>query len=215
MLQHAWDMGVPMQWVTGDSVYGCSQELLSPQEQTGGRTLRKLRLAAGEASSQTVAEVIAGLPKSRWRRLGMGGGTKGPRLYDWIRLRVIESYDDATSTRGLEAFPPLGEQTRRDGLLVFLSLLARFPCKRCYGSPEPATALSSALEKPRARSVSKSHEVRHFHSWHRHITLALMAHTRARSRASGSPISASQVAQICWSLPIGFFLTTVVVLKCV
>ena len=122
MLMHAWQMGVPMQWVTGDSVYGCSPRLrqsieqagkwyvlavtslirvwtqrpdvLEPEEQTGGRPRRKVHLRPGAPKSRTVAEVIAELPKSRWRRLSIAVGTKGPRIYDWVRLRVIESYDD-------------------------------------------------------------------------------------------------------------------------
>ena len=99
-----------MQWVTGDSVYGCSSQLRQmieqagkwdvlavtavirvwlerpevsePEEQTGGRARRKVRLAQGAAKSRTVAEVIAELAKSRWRRLSIAVGTKGPRLYD-------------------------------------------------------------------------------------------------------------------------------------
>lgn len=108
MLEHAWQMGVSMQWVTGDSVYGCSSQLhqmieqagkwyvlavtsvirvwterpevLEPEEQTGGRPRRNVRLAPGAAKSRTVAEVIEDLPKSRWRRLSIAVGTKGPRL---------------------------------------------------------------------------------------------------------------------------------------
>jgi hypothetical protein len=115
MLEHAWKMGVPMQWVTGDSVYGCSPqlrqiieqagkwyalavtsvmrvwterpELLQPEEQTGGRPRRKVRLKPGAPKSQTVAEVIAALPKPRWRRLSIGVGTKGPRLYTFVLIR--------------------------------------------------------------------------------------------------------------------------------
>jgi SRSO17 transposase len=96
MLVHAWQMGVPMQWVTGDSVYGCSPQLcqmieqagkwyvlavirvwierlevLDPEEQTGGRPRQKVRLASGAAKSRTVAEVIAELPKSRRHRVSI------------------------------------------------------------------------------------------------------------------------------------------------
>jgi hypothetical protein len=37
-----------------------------------------------------VAEVMARLPKAQWKRLSVGTGTKGPRIYDWARLHVIE-----------------------------------------------------------------------------------------------------------------------------
>ena len=107
---------------TFDSVYGCSPQLrqlienagkwhvlavtsvmrvwiqrpalLEPEEQTGGRPRRAIRLAPGATKPRTVAEVIAALPKRQWKRLSIGAGAKGPRLYDWVRVRVIESYDD-------------------------------------------------------------------------------------------------------------------------
>jgi len=54
--------------------------VLEPEEQTEGRPRRNVRLAPGAAKAQTVAEVIAELPKSRWRRLSIAVGTKGPVL---------------------------------------------------------------------------------------------------------------------------------------
>jgi SRSO17 transposase len=214
MLVHAWEMGVPMRWVTGDSVYGCSPQLrqtieqaekwyvlavtsvmrvwlerpevLPPQEETGGRPRRKVRLSPGAPKSQAVAEVIAGLPKSRWRRLSIGVGTKGPRLYDWLRLRVIESYDDLPgpevwllARRSVSkpdeiayylAFAP------RDISLQMLAVVAgtRYTVEQC-------------IEEAKGEIGFDRYEVRHFHSWYRHMTLALMAHTwlaaqRAESR---------------------------------
>jgi hypothetical protein len=69
-------------------------EVREPEEQTGGRPRRNVRLALGAAKSRPVTEVIADLPKARWRRLSIAVGTKGTRLSDWVRLRVLESYDD-------------------------------------------------------------------------------------------------------------------------
>ena len=60
---------------------------------TGGRPRRAVRLAKDAPKAQTVAAVIAALPKGRWKRLSVGTGTKGPRIYDWARVRVIESRD--------------------------------------------------------------------------------------------------------------------------
>ncbi len=60
---------------------------------TGGRPRRAVRLARGAPKARTVAEVIARLPRAQWKRLSVGTGTKGPRIYDWARVRVIESRD--------------------------------------------------------------------------------------------------------------------------
>jgi SRSO17 transposase len=204
MLEHAWKMGVPMQWVTGDSVYGCSPQLrqlieqagkwyvlavtsvirvwrerpavLEPEEQTGGRPRRNVRLAPGAAKSQTVAEVIAGLPKSRWRRLSIAVGTKGPRLYDWVRLRVIESYDDLP---GLEVWLLARRSINKpDEIAYYLAFAPRSvswqTLLRIAGT---RYTVEQCIEEAKGEVGFDQYEVRHYGSWYRHMTLALMAHT--------------------------------------
>jgi hypothetical protein len=96
--------GCPCAHVTGDSVYGDSPALRAaieahgcwyvlaftsvvrcwlnppplegPQEQTGGRPRRAVRLAPHAPTARTVAEVIARLPREQWKRLSVGTGTK-------------------------------------------------------------------------------------------------------------------------------------------
>lgn len=107
MLKHAWEIGVPMRWVTGDCIYGESTPLrqaieqagkwsvlavrsvtrvwrarpavLAPTDVTGGRPRRAVRLAPGAPKAERVADVIAQLPRQRWRRLRVGAGAKGAR----------------------------------------------------------------------------------------------------------------------------------------
>src|SRR6202165_3502433 len=121
MLLHAWEQGVPMQWVTGDEVYGTSPrlretiqqqgryyvlsvsantrvwtqrpEVEEPQEQTGGRPRRARRLVKGAPMARMVSEVVASLPKHAWKRLAMIEGEKGHISYHWARVRVVESRD--------------------------------------------------------------------------------------------------------------------------
>ena len=87
MLEHAWELGVPMRWVTGDSVYGDSPDLRAaiqaagrwyvlaltavvrcwlepppleePQAQTGGRPRLRVRLAACAAKGAPKAQTKA------------------------------------------------------------------------------------------------------------------------------------------------------------
>jgi hypothetical protein len=65
-----------------------------PQAQTGGRPRRQVRLAAGAPRAETVAEGGASLPRRQWQRRSVGAGAKGPRLYDGVRVRVIERRED-------------------------------------------------------------------------------------------------------------------------
>jgi SRSO17 transposase len=236
MLRHAWQMGVPMRWITGDSVYGDSPQLRQsieqagkwyvlavtsvirvwlerpavqePQEQTGGRPRRKIRLAAGAPKAQTVAEVIAQLPKSRWRRLSVGVGAKGPRLYDWVRVRVVESYDDLPgpevwllARRSVSDPADIAYYLAYAPTSVSLQTLAQVAGTRY--------TVEQCIEEAKGEVGFDQSEVRHFHSWYRHITLALMAHTwvaaqRAAHReknaaggtdgAGGAPLAGGGVA---------------------
>lgn len=78
MLEHTWELGVPMRWVTGDSVYGDSPDLRAAIQAAGwsslrskgpsGRPRRAVRLAKDAPKAKTVAEVIAALPKGQWKR---------------------------------------------------------------------------------------------------------------------------------------------------
>ena len=38
----------------------------------------------------TAAKIAQSLPKSAWRRLSSGEGTKGPRLHDWAYLELAD-----------------------------------------------------------------------------------------------------------------------------
>ena len=122
MLEHAWEQGVPMRWVTGDEVYGDSTKVRDaikgeeghyympavssntpvwrerptvepPTQATGGRPHTKPRLADDAPSPTTVAAVVEEWPEGQWSRLTVAEGEKGPRTYDWAYARVVESRD--------------------------------------------------------------------------------------------------------------------------
>jgi SRSO17 transposase len=118
MLEHAWARGVPMEWVSGDTIYGDDtwlrdrvaqarkkyvlavsantpvwrerQAVVTPLPGQRGRSRKKPRLADGAQAWEPVSVVIAALSRQAWQRLAVGRGEKGPRLYDWARVRVFE-----------------------------------------------------------------------------------------------------------------------------
>ncbi|HEY7092515.1 MAG TPA: IS701 family transposase [Ktedonobacterales bacterium] len=202
MLEHAWELGVPMRWVTGDSVYGDSPDLRAaieasghwyvlaltgvircwleppplegPQAQTGGRPRRGVRLAKDAPKAKTVAEVIAAVPKRQWKRLSVGTGTKGPRIYDWARVRVIESRDGfpgpqvwllarraVSDPTELTYYFALAPQT------VALQQLARVAGTRY--------TVEQVIKEAKSEVGFDRYEVRFWHSWYRHITLSMLA----------------------------------------
>lgn len=202
MLEHAWQQGVPMRWVTGDSVYGDSPALRAaiegsgrwyvlaltgvircwgeppaldaPQQETGGRPRRAVRLAKGAPKAQTVAEVIARLPKSQWKRLSIGTGTKGPRIYDWARVRVIESRDGFP---GPEVWLLARRSVRDPTELAYYFALAPTTASLQQLATVAGTryTVEQVIKEAKSEVGLDRYEVRSWHSWYRHITLSMLA----------------------------------------
>jgi SRSO17 transposase len=95
MLARALAAGVPAAWVTGDSIYGGDRRLrvwLEQQEQPFVLAVTRaepLWAVLDGRWGQPRADVIAAhLSADQWRRLSAGAGAKGPRWYDWARVRL-------------------------------------------------------------------------------------------------------------------------------
>ena len=96
LLQRVFDAGVRPSWVAGDVVYGISALRRYLQEQgqphiLGVKGSHKWFLG-GEY--QTVADYIASLDLSAWRRISAGFGVQGHRDYDWLAVRVPWEVED-------------------------------------------------------------------------------------------------------------------------
>lgn len=124
-----------------------------------------------------------------WRRLSAGDGAKGPRVFDWLRLplnaplqdgfdrwllvrRSIEQPDDLTA---YTVFAPGGTS---------LAQLTRVAGSRWQ--------VEIGFEEAKGEVGLDHYEVRSWHSWYRHITLALVAHAvLAALRVAGQDSEAS------------------------
>lgn len=179
MLEQAWDAAVPMQWVVGDTLYGNSPNLRRAIHQAD----RYYVMAIGShhhvqqmPSAQSIGLQILSqnLPIQAWERLCFRVGEKGPIWYDWQAVRVQMKNDS------------IGEQW----LLVQRKLTDK-PQYSFYRSKAPsdtdlvdlvAVALSrhpieDLFEEAKSEVGMADYEVRHWHSWHRHMTLVMLAHT--------------------------------------
>ncbi len=205
MLEHAWEQGVPMRWVTGDEVYGDAPKLRDAvgdhkrlyvfavssnapmwierprvkksRGKKGKRDRRrtKVRLAKDAPSSTTAASVVAAFPAQQWERLTVAEGEKGPRIYDWARIRVVETRDglpgpDSWLLARRSVSDPEDISYYLSNAPVETSLLelaqvasTRYTVEQC-------------IEEAKGETGLDEYEVRHWHSWHRHITLSMMAH---------------------------------------
>jgi SRSO17 transposase len=203
MLGRALDAGVKVAWVVADSVYGDSRRLgmfLEEREQPYVLALSgKAHVWAGfyqhrvstlleslrQGDSALVEEAAGG-----WRRLSAGDGSKGPRLYDWLRLPLN---------------PPLQEGFER-WLLVRRSIedpdeLTAYTVFCAEGTTLEELAKVAGMrwrveigfEEAKGEVGLSHYEVRSWRGWYRHVTLALFAHAfLAAIRTKGQDIEASQ-----------------------
>jgi SRSO17 transposase len=170
MLARVFAAGLPCAWVTGDSVYGAAHALRRTIE-TSGRGYVLTVTSAQRLGVKPVADWLEDV--QRWRRLSAGDGAKGPRLYDWAFLPYRS-----------EAAP--GWQK---GLLIRRKIAK--PSKFTFYltlSPEATTlpelvriagtrwTIEACFEEAKGEVGLDHYEVRSWTGWHRHITLAMLAH---------------------------------------
>ena len=129
MIKRAIAAGVPFAWVAADSVYGVGDIEMALRRAGKGYVLgvnatHHFRSWNAKRRVGGTAESIARmLPKSAWRRLSAGAGTKGARLHDWAYCELADldasDYDHAQTglwTRGL-----LIRRNIADGDMAFFS----------------------------------------------------------------------------------------------
>ena len=187
MLLRALEAGVKAEWVLADSVYGDSRRLGILLEERGQPYVLALSgkayVWAGLRQHRIgeVLEVIreggllpeVGAEEAGFERLSAGNGSKGPRLYDWARLPlnppmqegferwllVRRSIEDPQELTAYTVFAPEG---------ATLEELAKLAGSRWR--------VEIGFEEAKGEVGLAHYEVRSWHGWYRHITLALFAH---------------------------------------
>lgn len=203
MLEHAWEQGVPMRWVTGDEMYGDAPDLRDavsahhrlyvlavsqntpvwtkqpvlemPRQPRTGRPRTRIRLAEDQPRATIVQAVALAWAEGHWRRFAVAEGEKGPRMYDWACQRVIECRD---SLPGPEAWL-LVRRSISDPTEVAYYLSnapADTPLTKLAQVAATRYTVEQCIEEGKGETGLDDYEVRHWHSWHRHITLSMMAH---------------------------------------
>src|SRR3954447_25043903 len=172
MLTRAFAADLPCRWVTGDSVYGADYALRRCIEKSGRGYVLAVT-SRQRLGFKTVADWLEDVPAGSWRRLSAGDGAKGPRLYDWAWLPY-----------GLDAAG--GWQK---GLLIRRKL-AQSEAFTFYLTLAPDTAelsdlvrvagtrwtIEACFEAAKGEVGLDQYEMRSWTGWHRHITLAMLAH---------------------------------------
>ncbi len=204
MLETAWKRKVSMRWVTGDEAYGdmpylrdriATEGLLyvlaisnnthvwsarpgieSPEHYTSGRPRKHPRLAPDAPPSQPVAAVVAAWPEAQWQRLAIAAGEKGPRVYDWAAARIVIRQG---KLRGEELWLLARRSVEHpEELAYYLSNApAETPLLTLAQVAGARWRIEQGLEEAKGEAGLDEYEVRYWPSWHRHMTLSLMAHS--------------------------------------
>jgi len=173
MTERARAAGVPFGWFAGDEVYGDNGKLRTRLEAAQIRYVLAVscdhRVPAGAGHTLRADDLAARLPKQAWQRLSAGAGAKGQRYYDWAWITVRHP---GPAERWL-----LIRRHRRTGELAFY---------RCY-APQPVTLTALVKIAGRRWTIEENiqagkglagldeHQVRTWTSWHRWVTLAMLA----------------------------------------
>ena len=102
LVEHALDAGVPAAWVVADEVYGSDSKFRGPLEARGQAYVLAVRSTQsvatwppyGPPDLGPVADLVAAVPPTGWRRLSCGEGAQGPRCYDWAYVPVRPALRD-------------------------------------------------------------------------------------------------------------------------
>jgi SRSO17 transposase len=193
MLWRTLDAGMKVSWVTSDTVYGSNPQLRAGLEARGQAYALGVRCHEWvEVSGQRVRvdRLAKGLSASAWQPLSAGAGAKGPRLYEWAAV-ALSSPAQAGWQRWLvvrRSLPGAAAQEKLAYFLIFAK--AATPLAEMVQAIGSRWTVEQCFEVGKGEVGLADYEVRSWHGWYRHITLALVAQaflTVMRAQSQGEP----------------------------
>jgi SRSO17 transposase len=201
MITRALAAKVPFAFVAADSVYGTGDietvlrkagkgYVLGVASNHVFRSWGKQQLVGG-----TAASIAQTLPKTAWRRLSAGEGTKGPRLNDWayVELADLDAGEYCGSLTGEWTRGLLIRRNLAGGDLAFFSTWCPngTPMKKLVSVEGHRWAIEDSFETAKNELGLDHNETRSFHGWHRHVSLVMLAFAMMaviRHRANAVPL---------------------------
>ena len=163
---------VPFAWFTADEEFGQNPSLCEyleheriPYVMAIPKNTTFLDATGVHQESYAYAQK---LHRNAWQRRACGIGAKGHRVYDWTLIESAETDHQymirrSISTGELAFYRCYNPNQAGFGELVTVAG-ARWPIEECFESSKNETGLDN-------------YQVRTWHAWHRHIGLAMLAHT--------------------------------------
>lgn len=173
MIGRALEAGVRASWVAGDEVYGGNPHLRAELEKRQvGYVLaiacdHQVTTRAGKFRADAL---VKKLPKRAWQKLSAGTGAKGHRFYDWV---LADLADDRPGHHQL-----LVRRDRRTGELAFYRCYSpiQVPLATLVRVAGRRWAVEETFQTGKGLAGLDEHQVRRWVSWHRWVTLSMLAH---------------------------------------
>jgi SRSO17 transposase len=172
MIERARQGGVPFAWFTADEEFGQNPGLRTYLENNTIAYVmavpKDTQFTTARGENAVVEKLAARLGPNTWQRRACGIGAKGFRVYDWALIDsdhpdhqylIRRSIDDGE----LAFYHCYNPRHENFGELVRVAG-ARWPIEECFEAGKGEVGLDQ-------------YQVRLYHAWYRHATLAMLAHT--------------------------------------
>jgi SRSO17 transposase len=170
MIQRALDARIPFAWFTADEEFGQNPGLRGFLEKNGIPYVmaipKNTMITTRQDRTQTIEETARKVRPNEWQRRACGIGSKGFRVYDWALVNT-----------GGPARQYMIRRSTDDGELAY------YHCHnpRGEGLGELARAagmrwpVEESFEAAKNEAGMDNYQVRLYHAWYRHITMAMLA----------------------------------------
>lgn len=193
--------GLPIAWVTGDTVYGQNPQLRANLIGVGqkfvmavpvktkvyperplkyyrakpGKNRRRRQFPRLSVKTLRVDELVAQMPENAFTRIVVGPGSKGPRTHMWASRRVaVEDSQGVMSDLWLLVRRSCTDPTDIAYYLAWAP--ARTPLHVLAKVASTRWNIEECFAEAKSQVGLADYQVRKWTPWHRHIELAMLAH---------------------------------------
>lgn len=171
MVDRVRERGLPFAWFAADEEFGQNPGLRTHLENAGIAYVmaipKNTEFTDTAGKTTRIDERVRSLAPHAWQRRACGIGAKGFRVYDWALLDSDTADHQYLIRRSIED----GElafyhcyNPRREGFGELVRVAgARWPIEECFEAAKGGVGLDD-------------YQVRLYHAWYRHVTLAMLAH---------------------------------------
>jgi SRSO17 transposase len=170
MIARTQDAGVPFAWFVADEEFGQNPGLrafLEEREIAYVMAIPKnTGLTGPDGRKQTIEQAAQQVRPHDWQRRSCGIGSKGFRVYDWALINAGQPGHHYMIRRSID-----------DGELAYYH--CHNPRKESFGELVRAAGMrwpiEESFEAAKGEAGLDNYQVRRYHAWYRHITLAMLA----------------------------------------